>query len=289
MKINFCLAIIALTLLSGCAVSTITYNVKSTPAPAKIEVNGRERCSETPCSVELTCKIGAFGTETASAFFTAFPLGVSEQLHPQSADKKVCFKDINKKSEDLNFDLSQPKLGDFESGSHEQFLFKKYFSLNYNTIEILHPKSRDYRLAGYEVSFGKRISTSENVKIWSSINLFAGRDETIADQSSGTPSAFGISNVYQFHPKVMEAVYLSTGPLYMHQYYGDESDTLGIYVGGGILLFDLLSFGKLYPGEKKFTTGDLKIDASFNWGSVFPINHPDRNYLQSNISTLIYY
>ncbi|MGZ6442242.1 MAG: hypothetical protein ACXWRU_19455 [Pseudobdellovibrionaceae bacterium] len=289
MKIKIILEIAFILLLSGCAVSTIIYNVSSTPAPAKIEINGRERCSETPCSVELTCKIGMYGMRTSPVFFTAFPLVNNDQLHPQSAFKKVCTKDSEKKSEELKFDLNQPKIGDFESGSHVPFIFKKYFAVNSNHIEPFHPKNRDYHLVGYGFSFGKEIYSSENAKIWSSVNFFEGRDEYSADQSSIVPSAYGVSNFYHFHPKVMEALYFSSGPLYMHQYYGDESDTLGIYAGGGILLFNILSFGSLYPGEKKFTLGDLKMDVSFNWGSVFPINHLDRNYIKSDVFVLLYY
>src|SRR5437868_1350387 len=127
MKIEATVAITALTILSGCAISTVTYNVKSTPAPAKIEVNGRERCAETPCSIELKCKAGLYGASSSPVFMAAFPLAKNEELHPQSAMKNICTKDV--RSEEVIFDLNQPKIGDFESGSHVPYLLKKYFSL----------------------------------------------------------------------------------------------------------------------------------------------------------------
>lgn len=280
---------IGLKLLSSCAISSITYDIKSIPTAARIEVNGQSRCSKTPCNIQLICKAGQYGPRTEPAFIAAFPTESNNQLHPQYKVAEVCKKEQQTKPEEINFDLTQPQNGDFTQGSHVPFLLKKYFSASRGEYRTVQSDDQNYFLTVYQVSLGQLISSTESLKIWSSINIFEGQGESNTESNHGQPSGFGVSNIYQFHPTNMEMFYLSTGPFYMHQYHGNSSDTFALYGGAGFLLHDLLNLGSKYTGDKRFTTGDLKMDLALDLGYVLPITGWDRTYNKLDVSLRIYY
>lgn len=268
-------------LLSSCATGAVFYRVESPKGPAMVQINGRRGCSETPCHVVAVYPI--VSPISLKNFIAVYPIETDKGLIPQGS----YWSDSSSENKNVTFDLTQPNDKHLEPGRRSTEISKSYISGG----NPIHTPDTDVKrkglLNGFELGYGHEIAESENFLIWTSARVFYLKtDDNLVEEERF--KLWGVSNLYQFHPKIFPGAFVSVGPSYMRRFEGKNFDSGTLYAGIGVMLGALFGSGENRDHENTYWLGDTILDIQLDYGHVAGLTGDKENFEKFTFSLVFY-